>query len=88
MLGDSRYPEWAQQRGLALEEDDGGRHFKFGFYLEFKLYVFPRFKVELIKGYASPPRGYVKPTVAKKKFATKVTKSVKEEKTDIGEEKW
>ena len=61
MLGDSRYPTWAKSKGMKLEEDSGGKYFNFGFYVEFKLYILPILRFEFTKGYAQPPRGYVKP---------------------------
>ena len=87
MLGSSRYPDWAKKQGLPLDEDSGGKYFTFGFYVEFKLYILPVLRFEFVKGYGQPPRGYVKPSQAKAKYAKKAVKK-EDKKIEVKEDEW
>ncbi len=89
MLGESRYPEWAKSKGMRVEEDSGGKYFSFGFYVEFKLYILPILRFEFVKGYAQPPRGYVKPAQAKAKFLKKKTEAKQNrKKVEVEQDEW
>lgn len=75
---EDRIPRWALDRGAELEKDGSGMFYEMSFNIGFKIYFWPKFKVELTKTYPVLP-GYKKKTAAKKESPKKKKEEVREE---------
>ena len=76
---EERMPRWALDKGAELERDNSGLYYEMSFNIGFKIYFFPKFKVEFIKSFPVLPNHKGKKK-AKEESAPKKKKEKKEVK--------